>query len=53
MKRIFQLFIIICLSIIYNTSFAQDMSGEWNGVLRQAEGRAAGSYYFNLNLKPR
>lgn len=51
MKRIFQLFIIICLSTIYNRSFTQDMSGEWNGVLRQTEGGAAGSYYFTLNLK--
>lgn len=43
--------IIICLSIFYNTCFAQDMSGEWNGMLQQTDGGASNSYYFTLNLK--
>lgn len=51
MKKLFQLVIIICLSICYNTTFAQDMSGEWNGILRQSEGGVSAYYYFVLNLK--
>lgn len=51
MKIYTKLFIILCLSTIYNFSFAQDMSGEWNGILRQSEGGAAASYYFTLDLK--
>ncbi len=44
-------YFIVCFSMIYNFSFGQDMSGEWNGMLRQSEGGAAASYYFTLNLK--
>lgn len=51
MKKAIKFLLIICLSICYNTTFAQDMSGEWNGVLRQSAGGAASSYYFTLNLK--
>jgi hypothetical protein len=50
MKNDIKYLIIICLSIVCNLSFAQDMSGEWNGILRQSEGGAASSYYFTLNL---
>ena len=50
MKNYIKYLIIICLSIIYNSNFAQDMSGEWNGILRQSEGGAASTYYFTLNL---
>ncbi|MGB1120665.1 MAG: hypothetical protein ACPG3Z_01625 [Saprospiraceae bacterium] len=51
MKPIVRIFIILCLSTIYYSTTAQDMSGEWNGILRQSEGGAANSYYFTLNLK--
>lgn len=37
--------------MFYYSAMAQDMSGEWNGVLRQSTGGAASSYYFTLNLK--
>lgn len=39
------------LSMSYNVLFGQNMSGEWNGVLRQEVGGAASAYYFQLNLQ--
>jgi len=48
MKKII---VIICLSMFYTFVSGQDMSGEWNGVLKQNEGGAARAYYFQLNLK--
>lgn len=51
MKQSFRIFLILCLSTIYYSATAQDMSGEWNGILRQSDGGAANSYYFTLNLK--
>jgi hypothetical protein len=50
MKKYTQLLIITCLSIVCNTVSAQDMSGEWNGMLQQSEGGTASAYYFTLNL---
>ncbi|MFK7949559.1 MAG: hypothetical protein AB8G11_18350 [Saprospiraceae bacterium] len=51
MKNIIYFIIILCLSTLYQNTSAQDMSGEWNGVLRQSTGGAASSYYLTLNLK--
>lgn len=51
MKTYIQLLLIVCLSSIYSSIEAQDMSGEWNGVLRQSDGGPSTSYYFTLNLK--
>lgn len=45
-----KLLIILCLSTIYTFVNGQDMSGEWNGALKQEAGGAAESYYFQLNL---
>lgn len=36
--------------ISYTFANGQDMSGEWNGILKQEVGGAADSYFFQLNL---
>jgi hypothetical protein len=45
-----KLLIIFCLLMTYTFVNGQDMSGEWNGVLKQEVGGAASDYYFQLNL---
>ena len=50
MKNYIKVFLILSLSSIYFGCLAQDISGEWNGILRQEEGGVADSYLFTLNL---
>lgn len=51
MKQYIKWTLVLCLTLIINALHGQDMSGEWNGILRQSEGGAADAYYFVLNIK--
>lgn len=50
MRNFIKVFLTLSLSSIYFGCWAQDISGEWNGILRQEEGGVADSYFFTLNL---
>lgn len=43
------IFIIMCC--LPFQLFGQDMTGEWNGMLKQETGGVAQIYYFSMNLK--
>ncbi len=45
--RIIFVFIFFCFQFYAS---GQDMSGEWNGILKQEAGGAATAYYFSLHL---
>lgn len=50
MNNLFKITLIFCFTVFYHIASAQDITGEWYGILRQEEGGVTDYYNFTLNL---